>query len=351
MQRSAPIAAEAVRRAAPAVRAEERTKRFVGAAPAFGGDPERTGYADVPLEAPAVRAKHEGEGEDEAVDAQGLVQIIPKDKEEVRSAPPGMISPGTHTISTTLRKGRPPETAMARGSVPTVGDTHRQTVGPSGSPTTDNTDNDCTPAASTLDFTAVSADAANWRADVQSLTLQGVVNVAEWPSNPTSTATPNTANPVDGGNITRANFQSAIDDMADYNTAGGGRGPDWHSTGASSAHEWAHWNTDWIIDAVNSAKGGNWSKANREIDAITQPKASSATAADAKTAMQARVDARLLTFNNAAIRRWNAIPDTAGVAGSTGYIAGARVLATLIGSVRTYATTKGWTGTPPARGP
>jgi hypothetical protein len=349
VQRSAPVTAEASRRTAPAAGVDERTKRNRGAVAALAGSLDLAGFADVPLRAPTVRVKHEGE--DEPAAEQGLVEVIPKDKEEAPSAPAGLAAPGTHTISTIFRKGRPPETVMGGSPGPAMGNTHHQAVGPSGSPTTGDTSNDCTPAASTLDFKAVSADATNWRADVQSLTLQGVVNVADWPSNPTSTATPNTANPVDGGNITAANFQSAIDDMADYNTAGGGRGPNWHSTAASSAHEWAHWNTDWIADSVNGAKGGKWSKANQDIDAIVEPKASSATAADAKTAMQGRVSARLRTFNNAAITRWNAIPDTAGVAGSTGYIAGAAVLATLISSVRTYATTKGWTGTPPAPGP
>lgn len=348
MQRSTPVTAPSVRRAAVAIGAKERSGRSGTPAAAFIDGPVPAGYGDVPLRTPAARVKHKGE--EGAPPGQGLVQIIPKDREEARSAPAGFGAPGTHTISTVLRKGRPPDTVMG-GHAPQRGDTHHQIVGPAGLPTTGNASNDCTPAASTISFDAVSADAANWRADVQSLTLQGVVNVAPWPSNPTSTATPNTANPVDGGNITAANFQSAIDDMADYNTVGGGRGPNWHSTATSSAHEWAHWNTDWIKDSVNSAAGGNWSKANQEIDAITQPKASSATAADAKTAMQGRVNARLLTFNNAAITRWNAIPDTAGVAGSTGYIAGAAVLATLIGSVRTYATTKGWAGAPPAAGP
>ena len=55
------------------------------------------------------------------------------------------------------------------GHAPQRGDTHHQIVGPAGLPTTGNASNDCTPAASTISFDAVSADAANWRADVQSL--------------------------------------------------------------------------------------------------------------------------------------------------------------------------------------
>lgn len=343
MQRSAPVTAEATRSAAGPVRPEERVKR--GGETAFIDGIGAVGYADVPLQAITARAKHESE--DEPPTQQGPVEIIPKENDESRSVPASFTTPGTHTIATILRKGRPPETVMGSHTSP-PGNAHYQTVAPSGAPSTTAVKNSCIPADCTVSFDAVSADANNWRVDVQSLTLNGVVNVKPWPSNPTSAATPNTANPVDGGNITAANFQSVIDDMADYNTASGGAGPDWHSTDASSAHEWAHWNTDWIADSVNSKKGGNWSKVNGQLDAIKEPKSRSADAAAAKTALQGRVDTRLATFNSAATTRWNAIPDSPGVAGSTGYVAGAGMLATLISSVRTYATTKGWTGTPPA---
>lgn len=233
-----------------------------------------------------------------------------------------------------------------------------QTVAPGGTPAQGNASNDCLPhtAAAVLDWTVVSADAANWAVSVTALILSGDVNVAPWPSNPTSMTVPNTANPVDGGNIeNRAgssnHWQAAINDMADYHTAGGGAGPNWHSTAASSAHEWAHWNTDYIADSVNSAAGGNWPQANTDLDALRQPKASSATAADARTALQGRVDARMARWRAATISRWNAIPDTPGTPGSTGYAAGAAVLATLIASVRAYATAKGWTGAPAAPRP
>ena len=348
MQKSVPVTSRSANKAATPVGVEERERRNGASVPAFADGVAGSDYASVPLQVASAGTKREAENE--AIGEQRLVEIIPKDKEEALSAPAGFAAPGTHTISAVFGKGRPPETVMG-GPAPAMGDTRLQAVAPGGSPTTGNASNDCTPSASTVSFDAVSADATNWRVDVKSLTLHGVVNVADWPSKPADTSTPNTANPVDGGNITAGNFQAAIDDMADYNTVGGGRGPDWHSTATSSAHEWAHWNTDWIADSVNSNKGGDWSKANTELDAITEPKATSADPAAAKAAMQGRVNARLRTFNNAAITRWNAIPDTAGVAGSTGYVAGAGVLATLIGSVRTYATSKGWTGTPPAPGP
>ena len=89
------------------------------------------------------------------------------------------------------------------------------------------------------------------------------IRINPWPSNPTSMTIPNTPNPVVGGNINNTagsdnHWQAAINDMADYDTAGGGAGPNWHSTAASTAHEWAHWNKDYVGDAVTSAAGGNW---------------------------------------------------------------------------------------------
>jgi hypothetical protein len=195
----------------------------------------------------------------------------------------------------------------------------------------------------------VSADAANWRPDVTSLALAGQVNVHPWPSLPTTLTVPNTPNPVAGGNIDNTaggtnHWQTAINDMADYHSAGGGAGPNWHSTAASSAHEWAHWNTDYVVDSVGSAAGGNWPQANADIDGLRQPKAASPTAAAARAALRPRVDARLGTWRTRTVTRWNAIPDSPGVAGSTGYDAGMAVLNGHIAAVRAFATAQGWTG-------
>lgn len=356
MRTPAPVATDTTRSQAPRRRvehaAEARSKWPGMLAPTCVETTGGADYSSVPLHAQAraeaVRPAREAEDE-RAVDVPPI-EIIPKDRDEFRPPKASLAAPGTHAIVTVLKKGRAPETFPASGAVPLVR-SHYQNAAPSGAPATGNGSNDCTPAASTVSFNVVEADANNWRVDVQSMTLAGTVNVKPWPSNPTNPATPNTANPVDGGNITAGNFQSAIDDMADYNLPGGGAGPNWHSTGASSAHEWAHWNTDWIADSVSTVAGGNWAKANQDLDALTQPKATSATAADARTALQGRVNTRVATFNNAAVTRWNAIPDTPGVAGSTGYIAGAAVLATLISAVRNYAITKGWAAPPPAPGP
>jgi hypothetical protein len=158
--------------------------------------------------------------------------------------------------------------------------------------------------------------------------------------------TPNTPNPVDGGNINNTagsnnQWQAAINDMADYDTAGvGGAGANWHSSGASSAHEWAHWNQDYLADCIPT---GNWTGTNTDVDALTVAKTAAADAAAARTALEPRVTSRFRTFVRAVTARWNAIPDDPG-AGGRGYAAGMRVLNGLIANVRAYATSKGWTG-------
>jgi hypothetical protein len=195
-----------------------------------------------------------------------------------------------------------------------------------------------------------------WRANVTSLTLAGRVRINPWPSNPTSMTVPNTPNPVDGGNIGNTaganHWQSAIDDLSNYDTSGGGAGPNWHDTAASSAHEWAHWNEDYVGDSVTSAAGGNWAAVNARIDALTVPKAGHADAAAARTALTPLVNAELATWRSATIRRWNALgaTDVPG-GGGRGYAAGAAVLARHIAAINAYKTSKGW-GTPaPTPGP
>ena len=259
---------------------------------------------------------------------------------------------GQHGVTTILQRGRLPQTISGTDSAISDSESVKHSiVAPGGAPGVNNAaaGNDCLPstANAVLNWNVVSADANNWKVNVTSLALAGQINIKPWPSDPTHMVVPNTANPIDGGNINNTagssnHFQKAIDDMADYNSPGGGAGPNWHSTDASNAHEWAHWNTDYIADSVNSALGGNWPQANADLEALLQPKASSATAAEAKTALTPKVNLRLGTWRTATISRWNAIPDTPGVAGSTGYVAGMAVLNTHIAAVRAYATSKGW---------
>lgn len=264
-------------------------------------------------------------------------------------------------IKTILRPRQVPQTV--RGILPPITgleSAKNTAVAPGGIPTVNNSaaSNDCLPstASAVLHWDVVSADANNWGVNVNSLTLAGQINISPWPSQPTSMVVPNTPNPVDGGNINNTagspnHWQAVIDDMANYNSPGGGAGPNWHSTAASSAHEWTHWNTDYITDSVLSAAGGNWTQTNADLDALRAPKANHPTDVDARTALEPRVNARLERWRSRTISRWNAIPDSPGVAGSTGYAAGMAVLNILIAAVRAYAASKGWTGGAPAPTP
>lgn len=222
----------------------------------------------------------------------------------------------------------------------------QQRVGLTGSPTVHaGGGNSCTLGLEVLDWRVVE-DGTNWRADVTALRVSGDIHVTDWPSHPTTMTTPNTSNPVNGGNVNNTrgsanHWQAAIDDMADYDTSGvGGAGPNWHSTAASRAHEWAHWNEDYLGSCIPA---GNWTQTNQDIDRMTVPKSAHPDAASARTALQPRVDARFNQFVAAVTRQWNVIlaNDVPG-GGGRGYAAGMRVLNGLIGSVRGYAASKGW---------
>ncbi|GIG19721.1 hypothetical protein Cch01nite_04450 [Cellulomonas chitinilytica] len=224
-----------------------------------------------------------------------------------------------------------------------------QAVGPTGSPTVHSGGgNECLPTLPQLDWDVQDAG-TSWRANVVAMRVGGDIRITAWANAPSSMTAPNTPNPVDGGNINNATgsrnrWQFVIDDMADYDSAsGGGAGPYWHSTAASSAHEWAHWNSDLLRDAIPTA---NWTGANTDIDALTVPKSASSDAAAARAALQPGVDARFSTFLRAFATRWNAIingTDKPG-RGGRGYAAGMAVLNGHISAVRGYASSKGWTG-------
>ncbi|HET8951676.1 MAG TPA: hypothetical protein VFN44_14245 [Solirubrobacteraceae bacterium] len=199
-----------------------------------------------------------------------------------------------------------------------------------------------TPAMKDLDWSVKDAG-ANWGVQVTALRTTGKINVKPTPNKPTEMVTPNTANPVDGGNIenkagSNNHWAFATKEMKEYHAPSGGKSAYWHSTAASDAHEYAHWDTDWMKTSV----GGNWPQANKDIDAMTIPKADAADATAAKPKLKPKVEARFNTFSDKAIKDWIAIPDTPGVAGSTGYIAGQKVLDGLIAKVDEYAKTKKW---------
>jgi hypothetical protein len=75
---------------------------------------------------------------------------------------------------------------------------------------------------------------------------------------------------------------------------------------------------------------------------ITIPKASAANVAAARPLLQAKIDARMATLDAALTAKWIPIPDTPGIAGSTGYLAGQAVLDPLIAAVKAYAAKQGW---------
>ena len=195
-----------------------------------------------------------------------------------------------------------------------------------------------------------SIDAANWGVCVTALNLAGVININPWPSLPNQMVVRNTANPVDGGNINNTpgslnHFQYAIDDMADYDTAGvGGAGKHWHATTASEAHEGAHWEQDFKADSVMSSAGGEWNTANADLNALREAKSSSPDPASARAALAPRANARIDRFVRDVLTRWNAIVATNDVpgGGGRGYAAGMAVLNSLIAAVRAYKTSKGW---------
>lgn len=258
----------------------------------------------------------------------------------------------THVMSVFRKGSASPETAVGQRAPGPGADMEavHQAVAPSGVPTVvAGGGNDCQPSLPVLDWTVVE-DGASWRADVTALRVSGTLHITPWPSNPTSMTVPNTANPVDGGNINHTpgspnHWQAAIDDMADYDTPGGGAGPSWHSTAASSAHEWAHWNEDFLGGAIPA---GNWTQTSADIDQMTVPKSAHADATAARAALAPRVNARFNQFIVALANHWNHViaPRDVPGGGGRGYAAGARVLSGLISNVRGYATSKGWTATP-----
>ncbi|HSR96436.1 MAG TPA: hypothetical protein VLM79_05155 [Kofleriaceae bacterium] len=238
-----------------------------------------------------------------------------------------------------------PTAAVSHGS--SGREAKEQAVKPTASPTFNGAagSNDCLPGDATGASVAwtVVAGATTWGVNVTSFTTTGTINVAPWPSKPNQMVTPNTANAVDGGNIeskagSHNDWKFAIKEMKEYNQAGGGRSSFWHSYEASKAHEWEHWNKDWLKGIVEPA----WPTVNTDLDAITIAKADAVDEPTARAKLQVKIDARMKTFDRDLTRKWNAVPDTPGQAGANGYIAGQKVLDTLIAAVEAYGKKKGW---------
>ena len=203
--------------------------------------------------------------------------------------------------------------------------------------------NTVTPAFPTLNWEACfDPNDQLWHVRVTSLVCTGQINIRPWPSQPAMMVVPNTANPVMGGNINNVigsnnRWAYAISDMQNYDTAGGGAGPHWHSTAASTAHENFHWNTDWMVTCI----GANWGGAET---AIEMPSTMANTKAAATANLTPMVMAAQTNFNNQLLNIWNNTigpADTPG-GGGGGYAAGTAVLAGLIAAVEAYRIANGW---------
>lgn len=198
---------------------------------------------------------------------------------------------------------------------------------------------DCTPD----DFTtgdlvwSVVAKKKHWGVKVTSLTTSGSINVNPTPSRPTDPTGPNTPNPVSGGNITEDNWSDVRASLTEYHTRKGGRGP-WHDTAASTAHEWAHWDTDWMKNCL----GTTWPTYRRKMERLKVPKSTAATANDARAALQPLVEAKLTALDRAATKKWNKVPDSPGDFFANGYLAGQAVLDKHVKKLDSYVTKEGW---------
>ena len=292
-----------------------------------------------------------GQGRDrQAAEVSGTVRehvlIEGEDTEQAESRTAVTESRGPTVVSARFGEGSASFEHRA-GELGDVSKSAKHEVAPTGTTTYDGAaaGSDCLPAdilPADVDWDVVD-NGKQWGVKVTAMRTSAQINVNPTPSQPATMTTPNTANPVDGGNIedsagSHNHWKFAISEMKGYHKSGGGRSSHWHSTAASDAHEFAHWNTDWLKNVL----GGLWPKANRDIDKITIPKASAVDAAAAQPLLKTRVDARIATANAKSTRDWNAVPDSAGMSGANGYKAGQRVLDGLITSVRDYARSKKW---------
>ncbi|MBL8352389.1 MAG: hypothetical protein JNL87_18995 [Burkholderiaceae bacterium] len=186
-------------------------------------------------------------------------------------------------------------------------------------------------------------DGKKWRAKATALRTAGQINVNPTPSLPNTLTTPNTANPVVGGNIDNTkggknHWKFAIKEMKEYHTPKGGRSNHWHSTVASTAHEQAHWDTDWLKNVLGPA----WPAARKSIARVTIAKADAADAVAAKAKLEDEVKAKIKKFNTKTTKAWNAVPDEPGAWFANGYKAGQKVLDGLIGQVESFAKGQKW---------
>jgi hypothetical protein len=133
-------------------------------------------------------------------------------------------------------------------------------------------------------------------------------------------------NPTDGGNITEANWQDVIRELAGYQTrqASGA----WHDPRASEVHELNH--VTWYQGEITRT----WTTIETTITTHTLGATSSMDRATAETAM----NTYLTTQRRAWFNAYGLAPEP------PAYAAGQAVLDGVIARIRTYASSKGWTG-------
>lgn len=200
--------------------------------------------------------------------------------------------------------------------------------------------NECVPNNLASTWT-VEDRGASWGVNLTAFTTSGTIHVAPWPSLPSTMVTPNTANPVNGGNLNdipgHNNYWGfAVDAMKSYTTTGASH--HWHSYTASYAHEAAHWTKDWMGTCIAAL----WPAANVDVNAMSIPKASAPDAVAARPLLAAMISTRFATLQAALDAMWAALPDSPGPSAGVGYAAGQAELDKLIHAIEAYAKSKGW---------
>lgn len=189
----------------------------------------------------------------------------------------------------------------------------------------------CRPGDMSINGEVVLVADQYWRYRVTEVNSPGQINIVPTPAD-------NTPNPVDGGNVHqseptfRNDWRFINDDMADY-TASGAKGPEWHVTEASEAHEMYHWEHDWQQVSVAPF----WAETQAAMEAVTIPANAAADAATALTQLTPGVESAFITGWNKMANAWKATPDGPG---DPPYQTGQVVLDEMIAQVQAYADAK-----------
>lgn len=166
---------------------------------------------------------------------------------------------------------------------------------------------------------------ALWKATVTKLIVKGDAYIKNWPAEKTPA-------PTEGGNVTSNNWQSIIADLQNYDSKiGGGEGPDWHSTFASEAHEFYHWNQDWQQTCIMAY----WPACETAIESYQDKDFD---------ALKAKVNQRFNLFVTQVKNKWESevMPKDKPGYGGGAYAAGQAVLNQIIGEVLVFADQQGW---------